>query len=60
MTTMTRQDEHRPAAIDPEDYEYVAQECVKIEGLGDCSFILAERAIIKEHPPPAGGFTSPT
>lgn len=54
-TRRTRADVHRPSAITPSDYEYVGQEVVKIEGLGDATFILAECARIQAHMARTGG-----
>jgi hypothetical protein len=54
MMTM-RDDVHAPSAIIPEDYEYVAQECMKIEGLGDCSLLMAAREQIRAHMTRTGG-----
>lgn len=53
--TLTRTDDHRPSAIIPDDYEYVAFEHVKIEGLGDCEYALQQRRIIKAHMTRTGG-----
>lgn len=52
---MKRTDVHKPSNIDPKDYEFVGQECFKIEGLGDCAYVLQERLKIKEHMDRTGG-----
>src|SRR6516165_2645956 len=52
---MTRTDVHRPSAIITEDYEFVAFECVKIEGLGDCHIQLENRERIRNHMARTGG-----
>ncbi len=53
--TLMRNDVHRPSTINPEDYEYVAQECMRIEGLGDASFLIAERELLRAHMARTGG-----
>lgn len=54
---MDRKDIHRPSAIIPADYEFVAFEYLKIEGdiLGACAALQSERAIIKAHMERTGG-----
>ena len=52
---MARFDVHRPSVIDPDDYEFVAQECIKIEGMADCFFIKAEREALRAHMAHTGG-----
>ncbi len=52
---MKRTDIHRPSVIDPTAYEFVAFEQVKIEGLGDCYYIMAQRERIKNHMKQTGG-----
>lgn len=52
---MKRTDTHRPSAINPADYEFVAFDHVKIETLGDCDYILMQRAIINAHMKRTGG-----
>lgn len=52
---MIRTDVHRPAVIATEDYEFVAFECIKIEGIGDCQVQLANREIIRSHMATTGG-----
>ena len=50
-----RTDVHRPSAINPADYEYVAFEYLKIEDLGSALFLQAEREIIRGHMARTGG-----
>lgn len=50
-----RTDPHRPSAIKPEDYEFVALENIKIEAFGDCFFAIEERKRIREHMARTGG-----
>lgn len=52
---MTRTDVHRPSAITAADYEFVAIECMKIEGIGDCEIIKQERARFQAHKAQTGG-----
>ena len=52
---MKRTDTHRPSAINPEEYEYVAQEVMKIEGLGDVYAVKFNRDTIKAHMSSTGG-----
>ena len=54
-TRVARTDCHSPANIVPADYEYVAQDCVKIEGLGDCYYAKEQREIIRRHMARTGG-----
>lgn len=50
----TRTDIHRPSAIIAADYEYVAQECFKVDG-NDFAFIQYNRALIAAHFAKTGG-----
>lgn len=50
-----RADTHRPSAIQPEDYEYVGPELIKIEGLEDCMALQEMRARIQAHMKRTGG-----
>ena len=52
---MTRTDEHRPSAINPGEYQWVAQEYAKVEDLGDAYFLQSERKIIQDHMKRTGG-----
>ena len=53
--TPERTDQHRPSAIDPLAYEYVAQEYMKIGDFGDAIFMQEERKKIREHMARTGG-----
>lgn len=44
-----RIDIHAPSAIVPEDYEFVAFEHIKLEGIGACAAIIANRELIRSH-----------
>ena len=55
MANEIRTDVHRPSEIVPSDYEYVAQEYLKVEDLGTALFLEAERARIKRHMEKTGG-----
>jgi hypothetical protein len=52
---MTRSDVHRPSVINPDDYEFVCCEVVKIEGMGDVYFLQAEREAKARHMARTGG-----
>lgn len=52
---MARTDVHKPSGINPADYEYVGQECIKIEGIGDCYYVQVMRKRITEHMKKTGG-----
>jgi hypothetical protein len=50
-----RQDIHKPSAIIPDDYEYVAESFMKVEGLGDALCLKEQREIIAAHRERTGG-----
>jgi hypothetical protein len=50
-----RNDTHRPSVINPSEYEFVAFEHVKIEGIGDAQYALAQRIRIQAHMKQTGG-----
>lgn len=50
-----RTDTHRPSAINPAEYEYVAPEHIKVQGFGDCAYVLEMRRRIQEHMLRTGG-----
>jgi hypothetical protein len=53
---MKRTDIHRPSAINPQDYQFVAYEHVKLDGdLGASMFIAAQRKRIQDHMYQTGG-----
>lgn len=53
----SRNDIHRPSAIDPADYDFVAHECVKVYpgDFGACEFQRREREAIQAHMARTGG-----
>jgi hypothetical protein len=55
MEISMRTDLHRPSAIKPEEYQFVAFEHLKIEGFGDCAAVLANRELIRQHMSCTGG-----
>ncbi len=50
-----REDVHKPSSIVPDDYEYVAESFMKVEGLGDALCLKAQREIIAAHRAHTGG-----
>jgi hypothetical protein len=50
-----RTDEHKPSAIVPADYDFVANGCIRFEGIGTCAIILQEREILRAHMARTGG-----
>lgn len=52
---MNRTDIHRPSAIEPNDYEYVAEEGMRIDNLGDALCLKVQRDIIAAHMARTGG-----
>jgi len=50
-----RTDIHRPSAINPEAYNFVAMELVKFEGLESALFMRAEREALRTHMAHTGG-----
>lgn len=55
MVNNKRIDQHRPSAILTDEYEYVGQECMRGESLGDCRVMDVERQRIREHMARTGG-----
>lgn len=58
MNSTQRNDIHRPAAINPADYTFVAFEVVRGAFQGDleaCGYMAAQRRIIREHMEKTGG-----
>lgn len=52
---MKRTDIHRPSAIVPDDYEYVAEEFLSVQSLGDALCLKVQREIINAHRATTGG-----
>lgn len=52
---MKRTDIHRPSAINPEEYSFVAFNCIKIEGIGDAEWAMENRRRIQAHMKATGG-----
>lgn len=52
---MARNDIHRPSAIQPEDYEFVAFSYLKIDDLGSALFLAEERKRLRAHMERSGG-----
>lgn len=52
---MTRTDIHRPAAIEPTEYDFVGFEYLRVDDLGSAMFLQAERRRIQEHKARTGG-----
>jgi len=50
-----REDIHKPSAIIPDDYEYVAESFMKVEDLGDALCLKEQREIIAAHRERTGG-----
>src|SRR5882672_4280684 len=52
---MARNDIHRPSQIEHLDYEFVCNEVIKMEGLGDAIFMMDERKRKAAHFARTGG-----
>jgi len=50
-----RTDVHRPSVINPADYDYVGEEVMKIEDMGDVAMVAWNRARIADHMKCTGG-----
>lgn len=46
---MTRTDIHRPSVIEPANYQFVAFEHLKSDGIGDAIYMQMQRRLIREH-----------
>jgi hypothetical protein len=55
MALMKRTDEHRPSAIEPADYAFVACDHVQIASFGDAHFAVEQRKLIQAHMLLTGG-----
>lgn len=51
----TRNDVHAPSKINPDDYRYVGQEYMRIDGFGDCVILQEMRRVIREDMARTGG-----
>lgn len=54
-TTLKRNDIHAPSKIEPSDYTFVGLEHQKMDSIGDCYAVKAEREIILAHMKSTGG-----
>lgn len=52
---MTRIDAHRPSAIIPADYEFVAFEYLRTDDIADAMFLRQQREMIRDHMTRTGG-----
>lgn len=46
---MSRMDAHRPSAIQPEDYEFIAFSYLRVDDIGSAQFLMEERRRLSEH-----------